>query len=218
MAIRISDLDLSVVRKHYLTRRRAHKRLRRHFENGRVHQFAQLALGISDSAGNYSAAEHRMGPVILASATEQEIFDLAVAIDNCPSVNHLPKVIYDRDIRGLKISIGSEIAMMLRPKRYWVGNVRTIWSHLLIKHRMNRRTANQELKLYYDGERDSEMDYEVWRDVYLSMEENIRVLGQRAATAAMADGITPGRLRFMWPDAVASHLFNQFAATRAATH
>ncbi len=48
--------------------------------------------------------------------------------------------------------------MMLRPKRYWVGNVRTIWSHLVIKHGMDQRRANTELQLCYDGERESEMN------------------------------------------------------------
>jgi hypothetical protein len=215
MAANISDLDLEAVREHYLTRRRAHERLRDLFDAGEVHAYAHLALGISDPAGNYSAAEHGMGPVILAKASEQDIFDLATAIEACPNVNHLPRVIYDRAIHGIKISIGSEIAMMLQPKRYWVGNVRTVWSHLVIKHHMNERRANEELYLYYDGERESEMTYAVWRDVYLRMEPDIRTLSQVAAQAARAQGILPGRLRYMWPDAVASRLFERFASTRA---
>jgi hypothetical protein len=198
-----------------LARKSAHLRLRELYDAEQVHDFAQLALGISAPAGNYSAAEHGMGPVILAEGTDRDIFDLATAIEACPNVNHLPRVIYDRAIRGLKISIGSEIAMMLRPKRHWVGNVRTIWSHLVIKHQMNERRANQELELYYDGERESEMTYEICRDVYLRMEPDIRTLGRMASEAAEAQGVRPGRLRYMWPDAVASFMFGQFASTRA---
>ena len=72
-------------------------------------------------------------------------------------------MIYERSISYLKISVGSEIAMMLKPDIHWVGNKRTIWSHLLVKHGMNQRPANQELRLYYARDDDSEMDYSLWQ-------------------------------------------------------
>jgi tRNA(Glu) U13 pseudouridine synthase TruD len=80
---------------------------------------------------------------------------------------------------------------------------------------MNRRTANQALKLYYDGDREAEMNYEVWQYVYLDMQRDIETLGARAATAAQAQNVTPGKLLYMWPDAVASYLFDQVASPRA---
>ena len=212
MAVNLCSLDMRAVRRHYLARKRVRRQLRHFFDAGNVHDFVQLAFGISNRAGNYSASEHGMGAVILSEASEQAIYDLATAISACPNVNHLPRVIYDRAIRGLKISIGSEIAMMLRPKKHWVGNVRTIWSHLLIKHRMSQRRANEELDLYYDGERESEMNYEVWAHVYLRMEPDIRTLGQQAAAVAEKQGVRPGRLLSCWPDAVASFLFEEFAS------
>lgn len=115
MAVKIADLDMPVVRNHYMLRYHAHKKLRKHFEASDIHAFAQLALGISDPVGNYSAAEHRMGPIILATASEQDIFDLAMAIEACPKTTHLPDLIYSQGIKNLKISIGSEIAMMMKP-------------------------------------------------------------------------------------------------------
>ncbi len=212
MAVRISALDFLAVRKHYFRRKRAHRMLRDFFESRQVHEFAQLALGISNPAGNYSAAEHGMGPIILARGSDSDILDLARDIDASSSVSHLPHIIYNKAIDRLKISIGSEIAMMLFPKRHWVGNVRTIWSHLVIKHRMNERLANQELQLYHDGERESDLTYEIWQYVYLEMEENIKTLGRIAAEAADRQGIRPGRLRYMWADAVASQMFEQFSS------
>jgi hypothetical protein len=121
VAVDICKLDMGSVWELYHQRENAHKRLRQLFEAGEVHDFVQLALGISDRAGNYSAAEDRMGPKILAAATERAVFNLAQAIERCPTVNDLPGVIYAAEIDTLKISIGSEIAMMLKPSRYWVG-------------------------------------------------------------------------------------------------
>jgi hypothetical protein len=142
-------LDFGAVRAHYIARRRVDRTLRGFLEAGDAAAFAELALGISDPIGDFSAAEHRMGPMILAGAGDREILELGEAIDACSSVNHLPRPIYDRGIHGLKISIGSEIAMMPRPKRFWVGNVRTIWSHLVVKRAMDDDRANEELRLHY---------------------------------------------------------------------
>lgn len=211
MAAIIAELNMSEVREHYLLRERAHTTLRQLFDAGRVEEYVNLALGITNPAGNYSAAEHGRGPRILDENTHQDVFNLATEIEACPNTHHLPDLIYRHRLPYLKISVGSEIAMMLKPNVHWVGNVRTIWSHLLIKHRGKRSKANQELKLYKDDQRESEMDYLIWRDIYLALEPNILTVGQLAAKAATSQNVTPGSLRFMWPDAVASKLFDQFA-------
>ena len=204
-------IDMRAVRKHYLSRERVHLELRRLFSEGAVHDYVQLALGISDDAGNYSSAEHGLGPRILAESTEETVFNLATEIEQCPNAHHLPELIYRYSLPYLKISVGSEIAMMLNPNDYWVGNVRTIWAHLLQKHDGNRQHANQELSLYRDGERDSEMDYQIWRDVYLALENALSQLGRDASQVAQVQDVTPGRLRFLWPDVVASFLYDAFA-------
>lgn len=181
---------------------------------GRVEEYVNLALGITNPGGNYSAAEHGLGPRIIDQNTHQDVFKLATEIEACPNTHHLPDLIYNHRLPYLKISVGSEIAMMLKPDVHWVGNVRTIWSHLLIKHNGMRSKANQELKLYKDDQRDSEMEYRIWRDIYLALEPNILTVGRLASEAAATQNVTPGTLRFMWPDAVASFLFDQFADPR----
>jgi hypothetical protein len=139
------------------------------------------------------------------------VFDLATAIENCPNTNRLPRVIYEAAIPNLKISVGSQIAMMLKPHCHWVGNKRTIWSHLLLKHGMDQRRANRELRLYYQRDEYSEMAYEVWRDLYLRVGPDLLTLSERAAHVARAQGVEPGRLLYLWPDAVATFLFDRFA-------
>jgi hypothetical protein len=186
MAVNLAELDMAAVHEHYLLRERTHHRLRQFYDAGDMGDFVRLALGITDPAGNYSAAEHVIGPKILAGSTfaERDVFDLATAIENCPNTNRLPTVIYEATIANLKISVGSEIAMMLKPDCHWVGNKRTIWSHLLVTHGMNERRANEALRLYYSRDDDSEMDYAVWRDLYLRVGPDLLRLGQMATQVA----------------------------------
>lgn len=213
MSALIAQLDIHEVRDHYLVRERTHTQICKLFGSGAVHDFVQLALGISDPAGNYSAAEHLLGPRILSESSEADVFQLATEIAACPNPHHLPDLIYRHSLPYLKVSVGSEIAMMLKPNVHWIGNVRTIWTHLLLKHDGNRTRANQELALYRDGERDSEMEYRIWRDVYLALEQSLLTAGRLASEAATSQSVVPRTLRFMWADAVASYLYDRFASS-----
>jgi hypothetical protein len=76
---------------------------------------------------------------------------------------------------------------------------------------MDQRRANQELRLYYARDDDSEMAYEVWRDLYLRVGPDLVTLGQRSAAVARAQGVGDGGLLYLWPDAVATLLFDRFA-------
>lgn len=209
----LNDMDMGEIRDHYLMRERIHRRLRQLFEVGSVREFVRLALGMTDRAGNYSASEHGMGPRILAATgAEQDVFDLATAIEDNQVVNRLPTIIYERAIVNLKISVGSEIAMMLRPDTHWIANKRTIWTHLLVRQGMEETTANEALRLYYTRNDDSEMDYAIWRDLYLAVGPDLLTLGRRAENVARLQGIEPGRLQYLWPDAVATFLFDRHAS------
>ena len=166
--VNLNELDMGEVRDHYVMREQSTGGYGNYSRRATWRLYDRLALGITEGPGNYSASEHVMGPRILAVAgAEQDVFDLATAIEACVAVNRLPTVIYERNITNLKISVGSEMAMMLRPDIFWVGNKRTIWSQLLVSHDMNQRPANEALRLYYSRDDDSEMDYPVWRDLYL---------------------------------------------------
>ncbi len=56
----------------------------------------------------------------------------------------------------------------------------------------------------------------MWRYVYLGMKPDIQLLGERASAVAEAQGVTPARLLYMWPDAVASYLYHSSRARRRA--
>ncbi|MCI0632232.1 MAG: hypothetical protein L0Y44_16435 [Phycisphaerales bacterium] len=207
----VGQLDMDAVREHYLHRERTHRELRGLLEAGEIHEFVQLALGISSDTGNYSAAEHGLGPRILAESNETAVFRLATEIEACPTSRRLPQVIYQHSVPFLKISVGSEIAMMLKPAVHWVGNVRTIWSDLLVRNDGDANRANQALTAFRAQERDGEMPYDIWRDLYLALEQSLSELGRVGSVAANAQSVPTGTLRFMWPDALASHLFDRFA-------
>jgi len=124
--------------------------------------------------------------------------------------NRLPTIIYEKGIANLKISVGSEIAMMLKPNVHWIGNKRTVWAHLLVRHEMNEATANEALRLYYDGDDESPMAYNIWRDLYLAVGPDLVVLGQQASVEAERQNVQPGTLRYLWADAVSTFLFDRY--------
>ena len=56
-----------------------------------------------------------------------------------------------------------------------------------------------------------EMAYEVWRDLFLRVGPDLLTLGERATGLPRAQGAEPGGLLYLWPDAVATFLFEEFA-------
>jgi hypothetical protein len=97
--------------------------------------------------------------------------------------------------------------MMLRPNDFWVANARTIWAYLLIKHADNYEHANEELKLYRDGERDSEMSYEVWSGMHRMLETSQVRLHDLGLIESERQGVPVGLMRYLWSDAIASELY-----------
>lgn len=120
--------------------------------------------------------------------------------------------VYDAGIKYLKVSVGSEMAMMLKPDIFWVANVRTVWTHLLLKHSYNLSHANEELKLYRSQELTSEMEYRVWKDIYNLMKPSIAKVCGRGHAIANDQGVVPGALPYLWFDAIANSLYEHFAS------
>jgi hypothetical protein len=202
------DIDLHSVNEHYMQRKAISKQLGRLLADCDDDKYVELAVGVSDPLANYSAHEHQLGPQILANNPNSAVFALAQRLANPKlKVTHVPKSIYDANLAYLKISVGSEIACLLQPNRFWVGNVRTIWSHLVIKHKGDWERANEELELYRFGDVSSEMNYQIWRDIYLSMEASLDVIGRIAEGWAQKQNIKPGKLKYIWIDALCSALY-----------
>lgn len=65
----LSDLNMEEVRQHYLERQNIHAALKKAFDARNASAYVPLALGVTNNAGNYSAAEHGLGKKIMASNT-----------------------------------------------------------------------------------------------------------------------------------------------------
>lgn len=204
----LSHLSMYAAQQHYFQRKQAHESLLQFFVKEEIAKYANLALGINDPSGNYSAAEHHLGARILNENSPNSVFKLARSLYGCNSALDIPKTIRAHSLKYLKISIGSEMAMMLRPDIFWVANVRTVWAHLLIKHGDNYKLANEELQLYRDADATSEMEYRKWEEIYNLLEISLVRLHDLGIKEALRQKIAYGDLKYLWADAVANALYD----------
>lgn len=205
----LSNLDMSKVAKHYEGRLDASKQVSSLLRAGDARKFARCALGIANPLANYSANEHRLGPMVLSNASPNQIEALANRISECRTSRALVDCIYQAKIAYLKISVGTEIAMMLDPDRHWVANTRSVWAHLLVKHEFNYRIASEELKLYRDDDESSEMAYRKWGQIHQVMHGNLVKLGQLGDCQAVKAKISVGAARNIWFDAIANAIYEE---------
>ncbi len=210
----LTSLSMKNVYDHYRQREKIHNELLALLERRDIESFVRLAVGVSDPHANYSASEYGGGVLILQRNSAQAVVGRAESLYHCTNSKFIPDIIYRHAISYLKISVGSEIAMMLRPYDHWVANTRTTWAYLLIKHAYNLKLANEELLLYKDGERDSEMDYALWSDMHRLLETSQIHLHDLSITEAEKQNIPVGQLRFLWSDAIANELYKQRSMRR----
>ena len=203
-------INMDQVFTHYQQRLAAHRELVAYFNTRNIECYVDLALGITRPEGNYSASEHRLGPQVLANNSKESVFNLASSLVVLHDANHVPNTIYKANMPYLRISLGSEIAMMLNPDKYWVGNVRTIYAHLLLKHNGNQSRADEELRLYRepDRRRPSAMEYQIWRDLYLSLDSSLKKIAEMGVEEAKKQGALSGKHVYMWADAISSNLYS----------
>ena len=204
-------IDYGTVRVLYDRRYGIHRRLATTFQDGEVRRYAELALGIEEDGGNYSAAEHGLGPRILQRSRPEEVFALATKLFACEIPAEIPEIIYATNLPYLKIGVGSEMAALLRPDVFWVTNVRTIWAHLVIKHDNNVGLANEELYYYRTREMPSEMEYSLWRDIHPLVGSSMEKLAELGNKLALKQGARAGSLRFLWADAIADTAYNKYS-------
>jgi hypothetical protein len=205
----LQSLNWTDVRRHYDERVAVHRELMELHRNGRVGDFAPLLLGMSNSAGNYSAEEHSLGPRILAANrnAEQRIFDLAARFMVLKKAREVPALIRGAGLQHLAIGVGSEASCMVNPQVCWVANTRTLWAHLVIKHDDDIKRAEEELRLYRDSDETSEMAYAKWADIHTTLEVALTRLGEDGAKQARLAAVEPGPIVYLWADAIAAYLY-----------
>jgi hypothetical protein len=205
----LSVLDWREVRRHYDDREDIHRQLLKLHARDRQKEFVDLALGISDKAGNYSASDHTLGPQIRRDNrdADQRVFELAGLLMHLPDGIGAPILIDQAGLKRLKIGVGSEMSCMVNPKVCWVANTRTIWTHLVFKHHGNIRKANEELALYRDENESSEMAYRRWTALHGAVVATLKIVAIDGAQKAEEQKIRPGGIPFLWADAICSSLY-----------
>jgi hypothetical protein len=186
--------------------------LLKYFQESNIKGFVRLVLGIDDPNANYSASEHGLGNRILSEVSPDTVYGFTQDLIECDTPHSLLANIYNANIPYLKISVGTEMAMMMRPELFWVANTRSVWAHLLVKHEYDYSKADQELALYRDQENTSEMGYMIWRDIYPTMNTNLRELGRKANEQSESEGYGAIGDAYLFCDTVANWLYNNLGA------
>ncbi|MGI9250177.1 MAG: hypothetical protein ACR2PR_03140 [Pseudohongiellaceae bacterium] len=196
------NLDMPKVKRHYLMRANISSQLKELLIEDKKEDFAKIAVGHTNRAGNYSASKRALSELILEQpGSYSSIVRLANEFNGGQlRVNDIPNTIRKADISYLDISVGSEIACLLRPDKFWVGNVRTIWPHLLLENEWDRDQADN-----------AEACYKEWPAIYPTMESSLDSIEELAEGWATNQDVTPGPLKYLWIDAVCSELYELYA-------
>src|SRR5580704_4928272 len=101
----LAKLQWGGVLKQYNNRLTIHHQLMSFHRNKQYASFVELLLGISDPGGNYSAAEHKLGPRILSGNVDalSRIVTLAEEFMKIKIVKTVPKLISEANLSYLKV-------------------------------------------------------------------------------------------------------------------
>jgi hypothetical protein len=82
--------------------------------------------------------------------------------------------------------------------------------YLVLKHGGSIRRADEELKLYRDADQNSEMAYRQWAGLHRELGSSMARLAEVGGKLSIsASSIQPGKLKFIWADAIANWLYEQ---------
>ena len=205
----LQELDWAEIDAHYRSRVKETKNLKDLYESKKVSGFADLALGMTTPSGNYSAAEHGLGPKILESNPNAKgrIYTLAGKFILLKNASTVPKLIREENLKYLRIGVGSELSCMMNPTICWVCNKRTIWLYLVQTQGLGK--ANEALQLFNEHDDDSPMAYESWQDAYHpELGPELKRVAEEGAKVAASRGVVPGDVPYLWADAIASNAFD----------
>jgi hypothetical protein len=174
--------------------------------------YAELAIGITDNIGNYSAAEHPKLRFYISENLnwKRRVYDLAGEFRKLKNAEGVRALITRANLDSLRIGVGSEISCMINPDVCWVCNIRTIWLHLAWTKSPSK--AEQELAVYRIKPSESEMDYSRWAEEYHPvLGGTLTEVGAEGGRRVKAEGITvPKGNLYLWADAIATYAYDSF--------
>ena len=202
----LDGIDWLAIHEHYSRRATVSESLIDLHDNQDIPKFVNLALGISDATGNYSAAEHKLGPAIMSNNkpfAAKRVFDLATKFRALKTAESVPGLIEQAGLISLKIGVGSEISCMINPKICWVANKRTFWAHIAFKD--GGDVADEQLQLYGD-----EIDYRLWSNLHKGLGEGLLKMADEGEKLSTAAKVRAGPLKYIFADAIASQLYANY--------
>ncbi|HZL25519.1 MAG TPA: hypothetical protein VFC39_03210 [Acidobacteriaceae bacterium] len=205
-------LEWDKIADHFEKRRNTHRQLGELFAAGDVKNFARWAVGEEDPRANYSAYVNGLGAKILSENANpgRDIFQLATRFVALSSGAEIPEAVRSAGIRYLGISVGSEIACMLDPARFWVTNRKTLWTHLVLEQGGDFGIANRALQEYLGKDPDSTMAYRKWKAIHSLLEKSMTQVFEFGSSHASNLGIEVGSAKFLWADAIAANLYGEY--------
>ena len=217
----LSNLDWNAIRDHYDQRVDVHLEMERLYKTAKKSksQFADLALGISDPAGNYSADRYKFGPAILEAnkymGSYQAVYNLAGKfIPVTDAAKEVPALIRKANLKYLAISVGSEIACMMNPRNCWVGNARTVFAYIGWDQGLDKAVEAHDL--FANRGPGSEADYSLWEEYYPFLGKALSEIAAEGARLARQENALPGDIiPFLWADAIASAAYDCYALRKA---
>ena len=202
------------VKEHYTVRKKAHKQLIALLSAGEKDDFVELLLGISNNIGNFSAAEHNLGPKILQhnvrAVAIAALFRFSKQVLLTRNALDVPLLVRQAGLKYFSIGVGSESSCMLNPTICWVANTRTIWAHLVFKHNGDLTKANEELELYRNENEVSEMAYKKWTAIHRIMKSDLIAIAREGSAIAKERAVVPGRVTYLWADAISNSFYEQY--------
>ncbi|WP_338332083.1 hypothetical protein [Acetobacter sp. LMG 32666] len=200
------ELDWRDISDHYYERHDVHTHLLSLFKARNVVDFSDLLVGIGNGHGNYSASDHELGPKILEENvnSRKRLYDVSEKFMELKNSNTVPKLIRDAGLKYFQIGVGSEASCMLNPAVCWVTNTKTVWAHLLFKHNGNASLANEELRLYRNGEENSDMAYSKWRAIHKEMGASSDVLIKYSVKYTKTN---VENMNYLWADSISNALY-----------
>lgn len=203
-------LDYGKVRAAYDLRIDKHHDLKNALERGDVNGYVPSALGIDDRTGNYSAWFHSLGQRIRGASpsASENVFTLAKKLLVCRPSEMTNAIYDDANIPNLKISVGSEMALMLQPNECWCTNHRTVFAHFVIQRKGNVNEARQDLQALGGAP----PDYPMWRHLhYPQIGESLSIIAKIATEEAVKQNVDPGHMKFLWADSTADQLYARYS-------
>ena len=210
-----AETRVNIVR-HFQSRYATHTQLLYLLDAGMDEEYVDLALGITDGVGNYSASDHKvhLGHKILSRTGWPEVAAFARESLMSRPCRELPRLVLTQDMPWLKTSVGSEMMCLLRPDSCWVTNKRTVYTYFLHQNNDDWEKAIEAVQEMTRGSEDVSDTYDAWSEIHpeivyalLELAEAGRHEFASELRAAGASSIA-GSSKFLWADAVASQVYD----------